>query len=79
MSDYKWYLLNQLSWSYAFDLYMGLWQPVPFWPFFMVNSGNSWFSTNSYFVQSMTLITLVIIVVGFGVSIIIWLLHEFNK
>uniref|UniRef100_A0A7E4WCI1 TLC domain-containing protein n=1 Tax=Panagrellus redivivus TaxID=6233 RepID=A0A7E4WCI1_PANRE len=35
MSDYKWYLVHQLTWSYMFDLCFGLWKPVPLWPFYI--------------------------------------------
>uniref|UniRef100_A0A7E4V0D1 7TM_GPCR_Srx domain-containing protein n=1 Tax=Panagrellus redivivus TaxID=6233 RepID=A0A7E4V0D1_PANRE len=30
MSGYKWYLVHQLTWSYLFDVYVGLWKVVPF-------------------------------------------------
>ena len=39
MGGYKWYLVHQLCWSYAFDFYMSLWKPIPLWPFYIGYSG----------------------------------------
>lgn len=38
MAMYKYMLLNQLFWSFLFDLGMALWQPVVLLPFFMCYS-----------------------------------------
>jgi len=35
MKMYKYLLLNQLFWSYLFDIHLTIWQPVLLFPFFM--------------------------------------------
>ena len=38
MKLYKYLLLNQLFWSYLFDIHLTIWQPVALFPFFMAYS-----------------------------------------
>ena len=39
---YKYFMINQLIWSYALALIMGTWKPVVLWPFYM-GFGVGWF------------------------------------
>uniref|UniRef100_A0A7E4WB26 Serpentine Receptor, class T n=1 Tax=Panagrellus redivivus TaxID=6233 RepID=A0A7E4WB26_PANRE len=78
MSDYKWYLIHQLTWSYLFDLYLGLWKPVPLWPFF-INYSVGIFSktTNNNMVTQ--LLILIVLAVGMGFSVYLSLLHRYMQ
>ena len=38
MKQYKYLLLNQLFWSYLFDIHLAIWQPVMLFPFFLCYS-----------------------------------------
>uniref|UniRef100_A0A7E5A230 G_PROTEIN_RECEP_F1_2 domain-containing protein n=1 Tax=Panagrellus redivivus TaxID=6233 RepID=A0A7E5A230_PANRE len=75
MSDYKWYLVHQLTWSYLFDLYMGLWKPVPLWPFYLGYSAGIFANV----VGNYTTIQLLIacfFAIGMGFSVFISIMHR---
>uniref|UniRef100_A0A7E4W953 Serpentine Receptor, class H n=1 Tax=Panagrellus redivivus TaxID=6233 RepID=A0A7E4W953_PANRE len=74
--DYKWYLVHQLSWSYIFDLYLGLWKPVPFWPFYIGYSAGI-FSNSKDNLAKVQLLIVVVIAVGMGFSVYVSVLHRY--
>uniref|UniRef100_A0A7E4VCP9 Serpentine Receptor, class H n=1 Tax=Panagrellus redivivus TaxID=6233 RepID=A0A7E4VCP9_PANRE len=76
MSDYKWYLVHQLTWSYIFDVYLGLWKPVPLWPFYIGYSAGI-FSNVTANLVTLQLVILMLIIVGMGLSIYASVVHRY--
>uniref|UniRef100_A0A7E4WC72 G_PROTEIN_RECEP_F1_2 domain-containing protein n=1 Tax=Panagrellus redivivus TaxID=6233 RepID=A0A7E4WC72_PANRE len=78
MSDYKWYLVHQLSWSYLFDVCIGLWKPVVLWPFYIGYSAGIFTNTVN---SSVTVLLLIVVVlaIGMGFSVFISLLHRYMQ
>uniref|UniRef100_A0A7E4V0G1 Serpentine Receptor, class H n=1 Tax=Panagrellus redivivus TaxID=6233 RepID=A0A7E4V0G1_PANRE len=76
MSGYKWYLVHQLTWSYLFDVYVGLWKVIPLWPFYMGYSSGIFanFNGNSATIQ---LILPAVLSVGMGFSIYLSVLYRY--
>ena len=76
MGGYKWYLVHQLCWSYIFDLYMGLWKPIPLWPFHLGYSAGifSQLSSNFSFVP---FAAVTFFAAGMGFGIFIAVLHRY--
>uniref|UniRef100_A0A7E4ZXU2 Serpentine Receptor, class H n=1 Tax=Panagrellus redivivus TaxID=6233 RepID=A0A7E4ZXU2_PANRE len=80
MSDYKWYLIHQLTWAYLFDVYLGLWKPVPLWPFYVGYSvGVFGGSVGTNFTVILQLSLLVVNAIGMGFSIYISVLHRYMQ
>ena len=76
MGGYKWYLVHQLCWSYAFDLYMGLWKPIPLWPFHLGYSGGIFSQLPSRF-SIVPLLAVTFFAVGMGFGIFVALIHRY--
>uniref|UniRef100_A0A7E5A1J7 Serpentine Receptor, class T n=1 Tax=Panagrellus redivivus TaxID=6233 RepID=A0A7E5A1J7_PANRE len=78
MSDYKWYLVHQLTWSYLFDLYVGLWKPVPLWPFYIGYSAGIFSNVGG---NSVTIQLLIVVVnaIGMGFGVCISILHRYMQ
>uniref|UniRef100_A0A7E4UMJ3 HTTM domain-containing protein n=1 Tax=Panagrellus redivivus TaxID=6233 RepID=A0A7E4UMJ3_PANRE len=78
MSGYKWYLVHQLTWSYLFDVYIGLWKPVPLWPFYLTYSIGI-FSNISDRYAVLQMILLVVVALGMGFAITISTFHRYMQ
>ena len=67
MKLYKYLLLNQLFWSYLFDIHLTIWQPVLLFPFFMAYSDGpaQYFSFHS---QHPLCVTFIFIISGMAHS-----------
>uniref|UniRef100_A0A7E4V1C2 Serpentine Receptor, class H n=1 Tax=Panagrellus redivivus TaxID=6233 RepID=A0A7E4V1C2_PANRE len=78
MSGYKWYLVHQLTWSYFFDVNVGLWKVVPLWPFFMGYS-NGIFSTLKGNNVRIQLIMPAFLSVGMGFSIVLSVVYRYAQ
>ena len=76
MGGYKWYLVHQLCWSYAFDLYMGLWKPIPLWPFYLAYSGGIFNQISSKY-SILPLVALAFVAIGMGFGVSIALIHRY--
>uniref|UniRef100_A0A914PN70 Serpentine Receptor, class H n=1 Tax=Panagrolaimus davidi TaxID=227884 RepID=A0A914PN70_9BILA len=76
MGEYRWYLCHQLFWSYAFDLFLSLWKPIPLWPFYLGYSGGILNGIPSKF-SSLPLIVMFVLSTGMGFSIGISLFHRY--
>uniref|UniRef100_A0A7E4ZQ65 Serpentine Receptor, class T n=1 Tax=Panagrellus redivivus TaxID=6233 RepID=A0A7E4ZQ65_PANRE len=78
MSGYKWFLVHQLTWSYVFDVYLGLWKPVPFWPFYLAYSAGVFSDISDKYVPIQLLI-LVVNAIGMGFAIYISGMHRYMQ
>ncbi|KAE9547447.1 hypothetical protein FO519_009341, partial [Halicephalobus sp. NKZ332] len=76
MIGYQIYLIHQLTWSFLFDLYFGLWKPVPLWPFYLGYSVG-WYSNVPKELSLLPLIGITFLSVGMGFSIYISAFHRY--
>uniref|UniRef100_A0A7E4UPD9 Serpentine Receptor, class H n=1 Tax=Panagrellus redivivus TaxID=6233 RepID=A0A7E4UPD9_PANRE len=79
MGIYKWYLAHQLTWSYLFDVYVGLLKVVPFWPFYLGYSAGIHANLKSNDAAVIQLIPLAFLSVGMGFSIYISVLYRYMQ
>lgn len=76
MKEYAYYLIHQLTWSFLFNLHLGLWKPVPLWPFYLGYSVGLYSSIPST-LSMLPLIGVTFFSVGMGFSIYISVLHRY--
>ena len=76
IGEYKYFMINQLVWSYLFDILLGTWKPVPLWPFYM-GFGVGWFRSWKGPWAIIPFYAIVIISIGMGVSIFMSFIHRY--
>ena len=76
IGTYKYFIVNQLIWTYLFDLVMGMWKPVVLWPVYL-GFGVGWFRSWRGIWAFSPLFILGIVGVGMGVSIFMSLFHRY--
>ena len=74
IEEYKYFIINQLVWSYLFNLVLGMWQPVTLWPFYM-GFGIGWFRYWNGIWAIIPFYTVVVLGIGVGVSFFISVIH----
>uniref|UniRef100_A0A7E4V1H9 MFS transporter n=1 Tax=Panagrellus redivivus TaxID=6233 RepID=A0A7E4V1H9_PANRE len=75
MGIYKWYLAHQLTWSYLFDVYIGLFKVVPLWPVYMGYSVGIFVDLKDN-TATIQLIPLSVLSVGMAFSIYVSVLYR---
>uniref|UniRef100_A0A7E4ZQ06 Serpentine receptor class gamma n=1 Tax=Panagrellus redivivus TaxID=6233 RepID=A0A7E4ZQ06_PANRE len=78
MHGYKWYLIHQLTWSYIFDVYLGLWKPVPLWPFYTAYSAGVFSDISDEYIP-IQLLFLIINAIGMGFAVYISGMHRYMQ
>ncbi|KAE9546885.1 hypothetical protein FO519_009902 [Halicephalobus sp. NKZ332] len=76
IGEYKYFMINQLVWSYLFNLLASAWKPVPLWPFYM-GFGAGWFRSWKGIWAVLPFYTEIAIGVGMGVSIFMSAMHRY--
>ena len=76
IGEYKYFMIHQLVWSYLFDLILGIWQPIPLWPFY-IGFGIGWFRFWKGIWAILPFYAIMITSIGMGVSIYMSLFHRY--
>ncbi|KAE9550898.1 hypothetical protein FO519_005901 [Halicephalobus sp. NKZ332] len=76
IGEYKYFIVNQLVWSYLFDVLLGIWKPVPLWPFYM-GFGIGFFRSWKGIWAVLPFYATITVGIGMGVSIFMSFIHRY--
>ena len=76
IGEYKYFMINQLVWSYLFDVIIGLWKPIPLWPFYMGYSIGFFKSWRGIW-AIVPFYLFLIAAIGMGVAIFMSIVHRY--
>ena len=75
IGGYKYFIINQLVWSYLFDMILGTWKPAVLWPFYLIYGlGNFRYWRGVWAFAPLFMVAFA--AAGMGVSIFMSLFHR---